>query len=238
MIDEYVASLRRRLRGPDHVKDDLLAEARDSLDDAAAAYRSGGLGEEAAQRRAVADFGPVAVIAWEYQGLLALAHGTRTLRTLLLAVPLAHEVWELNRRFWIGAWPGFGAPPPDWYLAVARANDSAAWVVAAVALAALLVGRWLARRGVGARTLARLAGAVAITSVGAVALGNLAIVAATAVLDVDQLPASPPVAAATLVSLAIALRLAVLGRRCLTLAPAEALPPRESNALDTDAGDP
>ncbi|GGP60707.1 permease prefix domain 1-containing protein [Saccharothrix coeruleofusca] len=219
VIDEYVTSLRERLRGPEHVKEDLLAEARDSLDDAAAAYRSGGLAEEAAQRRAVADFGPAAVIAREYQGLLALAHGARTLRTLLL-VPVAHLGWELNRGFWVGAWPRFDVPPPDWYLAVARANDSAAWVVAAVAVASLLAGRWLVRRGVAAGTLARLAGAVSAVSVAAVLSGNLAIMTATALVDAARLALPPPVAAATLVPMAIALRLAVLARRCLLLTPA------------------
>jgi hypothetical protein len=212
LIDDYVTALDRRLRGPDPVKDDLLAEARDSLHDAAAAHRDRGLTEEDAQRRAVAEFGPVTAIAREYQGLLGLAHGARTLRTVMLVLPLAHVMWELNRRFWIGAWGGFdSAPPPDWYLLIARLNDLSAWIVAGAAVVALLVGRRLARTTVSTVTLARLAGTVAVVGVGIA----MSILAATAYLDAPRLLMSPPVAAATVVSLVIALRLAVLARRCV-----------------------
>jgi hypothetical protein len=215
VIDDYVTDLDRRLRGPDPVKDDLLAEARDSLHDAAAAHREAGLDEEAAQRRAVAEFGPVTAIAREYQGLLGLAYGARTLRSVMLAVPLAYVMWELNRKFWIGTWADFGAPPPDWYLVVARANDRSTWFVAGVAVLALLVGRRLARTAVSTTTLARLAGVVAVVAVGVSLLGNVAILAATAYVDAARLVMSLPVAAATVVSFAIALRLAVLARRCV-----------------------
>ncbi|WP_433268596.1 permease prefix domain 1-containing protein [Actinosynnema sp. CS-041913] len=215
VIDDYLTALDHRLRGPERVKEDLLAEARDSLDDAAEAYRDGGLAPEDAQRRAVAEFGPVSRIARDYQGLLALAHGARTLRTLLVVIPLAHVMWELNRRFWIGAWNSFDAPPPDWYLVIARANDSTGWIVAGVALCALLAGRLLARAGVSTVALARLAGAVAVTAVGASVLGNVAIMTATVHVDAGRLLMSPPVTAASLMSLLIMLRLAVLARRCL-----------------------
>ncbi len=215
VIDDYVAALDRRLRGPGPVKGDLLAEARDSLHDAAAGHRDRGLDEEAAQRRAVAEFGPVTTIAREYQGVLGLAHGVRTLRSVMLVIPLAYVMWELNRKFWIGAWDDFDAPPPDWYLAIARLNDTSAWFVAGVAVLALLVGRRLARTAVSTATLARLAGAVAVAAVGVSVLGNVAILAATAYLDATRLLMSPPVAAATVVSFAIALRLAVLARRCV-----------------------
>ncbi|WP_083752006.1 permease prefix domain 1-containing protein [Saccharothrix sp. ALI-22-I] len=215
LIDDYVTALDRRLRGPEHVKDDLLAEARDSLHDAAAAHRDGGLTEEAAQRRAVAEFGPVTTIAREYQGLLGLAHGARTLRAVMLVIPLTFVMWELNRRFWIGAWNDFDAPPPDWYLAIARFNDTTAWIVAGVAIVALLVGRRLARTTLSTVTLSRLAGAVAVGAVAVTVLGNVAILAATAYLDVTRLVMSPPVGAATLVSFVIELRLAVLARRCV-----------------------
>ncbi|KOX29480.1 hypothetical protein ADK67_10905 [Saccharothrix sp. NRRL B-16348] len=205
----------RRLRGPDPVKDDLLAEARDSLHDAAAAHLDRGLGEEDAQRRAVAEFGPVTAIAREYQGLLGLAYGARTLRSVMLVIPLAYVMWELNRRFWIGAWDDFSAPPPDWYLTVARLNDTSAWFAAGAAVLALLIGRRLARTAVSTVTLARLGGAVAVAAVGLSLLSNVAILAATAYLDVARLFLSPPVTAATVVSIAIALRLAVLARRCV-----------------------
>ncbi|MBB5956188.1 hypothetical protein FHS29_002774 [Saccharothrix tamanrassetensis] len=217
VIDDYLTALDRRLRGPEHVKEDLLAEARDSLDDAAAAYRDGGLAAEDAQRRAVADFGPVNRIARDYQGLLALAHGVRTLWTLLLVVPLARVMWELNRSFWIGSWPAFdpAGPPPDWYLLIARANDSAAWIVAGAALGALASGRLLARRGWSTVKLARLSGLVAVGAVGVSLFGNVSIMIATALVDAARLLMSPPVGLASLVSLVIMLRLLVLARRCV-----------------------
>ncbi|MBW4719266.1 permease prefix domain 1-containing protein [Saccharothrix obliqua] len=220
VIDDYLTDLGGRLRGPEHVKEDLLAEARDSLDDAAAAYRDGGLAAAEAQARAVADFGPVDHTARDYQGLLALAHSVRTLWTLIVVLPLARVLWELNLAFWIGSWPSFDgvAPPPAWYLWVARANDSAGWVVAGAALCALVVGRVLARRGVGAAPLARFAGAVAVAGMGFALFGNLSILLATAQLDAARLVMSPPVAAASVVSVLIMLRLTVLARRCVVFA--------------------
>jgi hypothetical protein len=215
VIEHYISALDRRLRGPAHLKVDLITEARDSLVDAAESYRDGGLPETTAQRLAVEDFGPIGAVARDYQGLLAVAHGARTLRTLLLVIPLSHTMWELNRKFWVGAWGNFGAPPPDWYIMIAHANDTTAWVVAAVALLSLLVGRQLARRGTSNVTMARLAGAVSVGAVGTTVFGIVAVMVATAHFDVHRLFMSPPVVAATVVSFLISVRLAVLARRCL-----------------------
>ncbi|WP_199441388.1 permease prefix domain 1-containing protein [Umezawaea beigongshangensis] len=215
LIEEYVSALDRRLRGPGPVKRDLLAEARDSLHDAAESYRHRGLPESEAQARAVAEFGPLGVVAREYQGELAVAHGARTLRSLLLVVPLAHLLWEANRRFWIGAWQPFDQPPPDWYPLIATANDTTAWVVALCAVAALLAVRWMSRRGASGVALGRLAGAVAAAAVGTTVFCNLALVVATAHLDAQRLLASPPVLLATALSYVITLRCGVLAHRCL-----------------------
>ncbi|WP_309117129.1 permease prefix domain 1-containing protein [Saccharothrix sp.] len=221
VIDEYVTALDRRLRGPGPLKRDLLAEARDSLDDAASALADAGLDPASAQRRAVADFGPLPVIARDYQSLLALAHSARTLRTVLVVVPLVHVLWELNRRFWMGAWPDGDVPLPGWYLVVARLNDWVAWVVAGLVLVALVGGRVLARRGVGTTTLARLAGGVAVAAVAAPLLGSLSIITATASVDVSRLlELSPPVTLATVAMYAVMVRLAVLARRCLVFSAA------------------
>ncbi|MEU5691521.1 permease prefix domain 1-containing protein [Actinosynnema sp. NPDC020468] len=220
VIDAYVTALDRRLQGPDAVKDDLLAEARDSLDDATEVYRDAGLTEEQAQRRAVADFGPVGRIARDYQGVLALAQGVRTLRALLLVVPFTHAMWETSRLIWIGGWPAFGptGTPPVWYLAIARANDWTGWIVAAVALVALFGGRLLARRGARTDTLARLAGSVAVGMVGTVVFANLSIVVATLHVKPGNLVLSPMVTGATVASMVILARLLVLARRCVVFA--------------------
>ncbi|WP_309117128.1 permease prefix domain 1-containing protein [Saccharothrix sp.] len=218
VIDEYVTDLGSRLRGPGRA--DLLAEARDGLEDAAEAYARAGLSPAEARSRAVADFGPVAEIARGYQSLLALAHGARTLRTLLLLPPLAHLMWELNRSLWFGLYFGSDTPVPGWYVLLATANDSTAWVVAGVALCALLVGRRMVVRGVGSGRLARLAGWCAAGGVAAVVAGYLAILVGTAVLSPGVLLFSPPVVVGSLVSLAMCVRLGTMARRCLVLSAA------------------
>jgi hypothetical protein len=86
-IDGYLAGLAGMLRGPRRARADLLAEARDSLHDAADAYREMGLPLAEARRRAVAEFGDYAEIAPAYQAELAVAQGRRT--ALLIAAGLA-----------------------------------------------------------------------------------------------------------------------------------------------------
>ncbi|NUT93909.1 MAG: hypothetical protein HOY78_18005 [Saccharothrix sp.] len=216
VIDDYVTALGARLRGPGRA--DLLTEARDGLEDAAEAYVSAGLDDGEARRRAVADFGPLPEIARDYQSLVALAHGARTLRTLLLLPPLAHLMWELNRALWFGLYFGEDTPVPGWYVLLATVNDSTAWVVAGLALAALLAGRRLAVRGVGSVRLARWAGWCATGGVTAVVAGYAAILVGTAVLSPGVLLFSPPVVVGSLVSLAMCGWLGLSARRCLALA--------------------
>ncbi|MEU7528862.1 permease prefix domain 1-containing protein [Saccharothrix sp. NPDC042600] len=218
VIDDYVTALGHRLRGPRRAVADLLTEARDSLEDAAEALSAAGFPEREARARAVADFGPLPVIARDYQSLLALAHGARTLRTLLSLPPLAHLMWELNRAQWFGLYFGEDTPVPGWYVLLATVNDSTAWVVAGAALGALLVGRRLALRGVGSSRLARWAGLCAAGGVAAVVAGYVAILVGTAVLSPGVLLFSPPVVAGSLVSLAMCVRLGAMARRCLALA--------------------
>lgn len=74
----YVADLAASLRGPRREKADLLAEARDSLVDAAEAYEEEGVDRVAAEHLAVTEFGPVRAIAAEYQRLLGVSQGRRT----------------------------------------------------------------------------------------------------------------------------------------------------------------
>ncbi|HEX6342688.1 permease prefix domain 1-containing protein [Umezawaea sp.] len=218
VIEEYVGDLDLRLRGPAHVKADLLAEARDSLDDAADSYRDRGLSAEAAERRAVEEFGPLTVVAPGYQAELAVAHAATTLRTVALLIPLTSVLWELNQRFWIGPWAGFdGPPPPDWYLFAARANGHLPWVISSCAVLSLLVGRLLSRYGVSGTTLGRLAGGVAATCAVLAVSCNLAIVTGTAALDAERLLMPAPVLGAAAVFYVVLIRVGVLAKRCLAL---------------------
>jgi hypothetical protein len=100
-IDRYLAGLAAALHGPRRVKADLLAEARDSLRDAADAYQQKGMTAAAAQRHAVAEFGDLAEIAPAYQAELAVAQGRRT--ALLIAVGLVSVYVGTSL-----AWSGYG----------------------------------------------------------------------------------------------------------------------------------
>ncbi|WP_106185752.1 permease prefix domain 1-containing protein [Umezawaea tangerina] len=218
MIDSYVGELDGRLRGPAAAKADLLAEARDSLDDAAERHRDHGLSAEEAERRAVEEFGPLTAVVPGYQGELAAAHAATMLRTLMVLIPLTNVVWELNRMFWIGPWPSFpGTPTPAWYKVVSQANGYVPWVITAGAAGSLLVGRLLSRRGVGGMALGRLAAAVAVTCVGFAIVLNLAVITGTAVLDAPRLLMPAPVMAATLLFYVVFFRVGLLAKRCLAL---------------------
>ncbi|GAA3871961.1 permease prefix domain 1-containing protein [Saccharothrix violaceirubra] len=219
VIDRYLADLDRRLRGPGPVKGDLLAEARDSLADAAEAYRAGGVPEAEAQRLAVAEFGPAHVIARDYQSVLALAQGSRTLRAMLFAVPLMYSIWGLNQVFWIGEWPPLpGGVMPDWYRVIAHINDRIGWIAAATALLTLVASRYLARRGTSTEALGRLTGSVSVGMVGLALFCNVSIMVATLHLDPERMMSSPPMTSASLVSLLVLGRLMVLARRCFSFA--------------------
>lgn len=218
VISRYVDSLDERLRGPAAVKADLLAEARDSLHDAADSHRDGGLSPEDAERRAVEEFGPLAVIATDYQGELAVAHAATTLRTVAVLIPLTYVLWELNRMFWIGPWSGFtGVPTPDWYLFVAHANGYVPWIIATCAVISLVSGRLLSRRGVSGTTLGRLAGGVAVGCVVLAVTCNLAVITGTATLDAPRLLMPAPVMLAGAMFYVVFFRVGVLARRCLAL---------------------
>jgi hypothetical protein len=94
-VEAYVARLGQALVGPRRTKAELLREVRDGLTDATEAYQRGGLSELEAQAKAVADFGPVAELAPEYQHELAAAQGRRTaLLTGLILAP-QHLVWAV-----------------------------------------------------------------------------------------------------------------------------------------------
>src|SRR4051812_33311603 len=95
LIEAYVAELAEALRGPRAVKADMLAEARDGLIDATEALRGSGWDAAAAERRAVADFGPVARVAPDYQLQLGLSQGRRTALLLCLTLGAQPVLWRV-----------------------------------------------------------------------------------------------------------------------------------------------
>jgi hypothetical protein len=163
-IEEYVDSLDRRLTGPRRVKQDMLAEARDSLVDAAEAYEAGGLAPGDAQARAVAEFGAVGPIAGAYQRELAATVGRR-LALLVALYPIGAIL--LSDLMWRGApWSGATSAPAS-YGPIARALDWMPYVLGTFAVVALVALRRLARGGEDPRRLCLLLGTGTIALLGA-----------------------------------------------------------------------
>ncbi|WP_410607787.1 permease prefix domain 1-containing protein [Amycolatopsis sp. lyj-109] len=212
MIDEYLADLDRRLHGCGRFKADLLGEARDGLHDAADAYRAGGRTGEEAERRAVADFGPAAVVARDYQAELGMLSGVRTLWKLVIGVPAMQILWDYARILTFGDWTKLSTPTPEWYKVVAHASHGAVFVVPVIGVLALLGIRWLSRRLDGTR-LARFCGVLIALAVGVNLASMGMLIAATGVVDVSRLFLSVPCVLLMLAWVALSVRLVVLARR-------------------------
>lgn len=211
VIDGYLADLDARLRGTASVKVELLAEARDGLVDAAEAHQDRGLSELEAQHAAVEEFGPVDEIGREYQAELGVAHGARLLRSLLLALPAVHALWELTALWSIGSWDQhYGTTTPPWYLSFSWANDRVVWLSSAIALIALLGCRWASRNGIDSRRFARMPAVAGAVALGAVLVVECALLVATAAVDPHRLAGPLPTGLASLVSVVVAGRLLVL----------------------------
>ncbi len=148
-IDRYVAGLAGALRGPRKVRADLVAEARDSLTDAAEAFREAGLDEHAAQARAVREFGTYAEVVPGYQAELAVAQGRRTALLIALALPTVQQLAPLM--WWHSPYTSHVTASP-YYYRLAEGFDYLALgggLVAALAVIAFGWGSRYLRDGVG-----------------------------------------------------------------------------------------
>ncbi|MGW3566018.1 hypothetical protein ACWDSL_19440 [Streptomyces sp. NPDC000941] len=92
-IDEHVAALAGALHGPVRVKERMLTEARDALNDAAADIAGGGSADGRAARQAVDGFGSVKDIAPAFQRELTIAQARHTARRVALIVPFLILCW-------------------------------------------------------------------------------------------------------------------------------------------------
>ncbi|MDS0135085.1 MULTISPECIES: permease prefix domain 1-containing protein [unclassified Amycolatopsis] len=212
MIDEYLGELDRRLHGCGRFKADLLGEARDGLHDAADAYRAGGWSDEDAQRRAVADFGPAAVVARDYQAELGMLSGVRTLWKLVLGVPAMQIAWDYARILTFGEWTKLSTPTPEWYRVIAHATHGAVFVVPVIGLIALVGIRWLSRR-LDAVRLSRFCGALIALAVGINLASVGLVIGSTGLVDVSRLFLSVPCVLLMVAWVALSVRLVVLARR-------------------------
>lgn len=93
VIDTYLTRLNAALKGPPRAKADLLAEARDSLEDATEAYEREGLPRRAAEEAAVTDFGELAEVVPGYQTELDWTQGRRTALATLAVFAAQPFVW-------------------------------------------------------------------------------------------------------------------------------------------------
>lgn len=212
VIEAYLGDLRARLDGPATAKRDLLREARDGLTDAADAYRDGGWSDHEAQRRAVEEFGPVAVIAREYQAELGMTSGTRTLWQLIIGVPLMQLAWDFARKWTFGEWSQLGTPTPDWYKYVAQFTHGSVFLVPVLGVFALVCMRWLSRRLDGVR-LVRVAGVLIGEAVGLNLLSVAMLVFATGFIDASRLFLTVPCGILMILWVVLSVRLALLARR-------------------------
>jgi len=149
VIDAYVAALDGVLRGPRRAKADLVTEVRDSLTDAAAAHERGGLGREAAERRAVEEFGALGEIALGYQVELGLTQGRRTALLVLFVLGAQPVVWGLAGPLVakLAAQPWISHPGPGYVLV----DQGVEWLGVVAMLGALLAALAC---GIGTRYLA------------------------------------------------------------------------------------
>jgi hypothetical protein len=195
-VAAHVAALERALYGPSALRRSMLREARNGLDDAAAAYRDAGLDRARAAELAVRDFGPITEIAPRYQDELAAGQSRRTALLLAAAFPALLLGWDL---LWsTGTGWGGGATPT--VRALAGVQDGSSAGIAVLALALLVLGL---RRTADPRRLARATG---LTALAAALLSGGTAVAMNAANSDDAwalLAARPAFAAAYLVSVVV-----------------------------------
>lgn len=140
MIDQYVAQLRREVRGPVLPRRSMIGEIRAGLLDAADAHRAAGASDAEAQRLAVEEFGPVPLVAAGVRAELA-AVSARYLAGLV--VVLGSAQFALSTYTWTTAAAAQGWPvPPHWYGLLATAVDLSSFAfMALAAVAVLALGR-------------------------------------------------------------------------------------------------
>jgi len=140
-IDRYVAGLASALRGPRRLRDDMVAEARDSLLDAAEAYLEEGLGPADAARQAIAGFGRYDEVVPAYQAELAAAQGRRITIWMATALPVLNVLAPLM--WWNEPWSNH--PPIEGFWTLRSGYDYVSLGAGGVALLLLIGFGWGSR---------------------------------------------------------------------------------------------
>jgi hypothetical protein len=232
LIDDYVLTLDRRLAGPRRAKRDLLTEARDSLVDATEAYEAAGVAPEEAAARAVAEFGPPARIAGEFQ--IELAAGiARRLAVLVAIIPAAAMLF--GDQMWKDSSWASTSPPAD-YTLIARSLDWATYALGALAILIFLGLRHQARTGADPRRLCRALGIATIVTLGITWILGAAIYLFTVTIAPAALTWPPMIIGTVVISIANASQL-VGAIRCLQAVRAVSNPlPLASGATPVPVG--
>ena len=92
-IDGYLSEVAAALPGPARARDDIIAELRSGLLDAADAYRAAGHSPDEAAAAATAEFGDPRQIAAGFGPELAARESRRLARDLIITGPLVGLLW-------------------------------------------------------------------------------------------------------------------------------------------------
>lgn len=123
LLDAHALALGAVLRGPHGLREDVVAEVRDGLHDAAAAHRAAGAGDAEAAERAVAEFGSVAELAPPFRDELTTAQARRTALVVVVLFPALLLGWDLLWASGVG-WP---STPSTVVGALARPRRRRCW---------------------------------------------------------------------------------------------------------------
>lgn len=94
-LGEYLSGIAARLPGPRRARTAALAELRDGLLDAVEAHRARGATAGDAARAAVAESGPIDVVAAAYAPILAARQARRSALALVATGPAIGLLWVL-----------------------------------------------------------------------------------------------------------------------------------------------
>lgn len=207
-VDIEVGRLDRQLSGPRRVRRDMVAEIRDGLDDASAAYEKAGLEPAAAARRALDEFGDLEAVARELQRELAARQAGRAALTVALAFLPLVLAWDLVWRLAPQDGTATVDGPTSIYLAIDLVQLAAGLAGAALAVA-------LRRTRVGPR-LCRAAGLVGVATPTVVAALCVAMFV-SGPWGHEAARSTPATALLTLASGSVLAASLLIGARCLRL---------------------
>lgn len=182
-IERYADGLAAALRGPRRLRDEMVTEARHSLQDAADAFVDAGLDPDGAERRAVREFGGYREVVPAYQAELAIVQGRRTATWIALVLPLINLLEPLM--WWDSPWGSRDNVSPVYWVLVEHFQYFS-FLAAAVAGLVIVGFGWGSRYLRDSVRYARLVGQGTVAFLGLHGLVGAAVIA----MSVYQWPAA------------------------------------------------